>query len=725
LKKTKRLLELLLFVQVATVVAVFLDIPVLRQCFGFIYLSFVPGALILVIFKTKIQGKVTFTLISIGLSLAFTMFVGLFINEIYPFFGTSQPLSTLPVMVTIAATLFELSFVGYVRTNKSDIGEPTQSNNEDSFFRQVTLRQILGVSLLFCAPLLTLVGATVHSTPILLTSVVFIAVLVFASFFSSILSPRLRPVVVIVVALSVLFIVPFLSQHLIGFDINEEFYVFRATQINSLWNPSFTSPINQVIDYNGMLSVTILPTVYSNLLNISGEWVFRLIYLLFYSLVPLTLYEMYRQPFGKSIAFLAAFYFILFPRFYLEERRQIIGELFLVLLLLIILNPKLSVRKKQVFSLVFGAALVVSHYSIFYIFVYCVLFGWILISLLNKTRIVKLESELKRVFVPAIFLTLMLVGFLWYIFVTPNLGTDLFRYASGILNSFTGDFTSLQSRGGTVSDFVAPSLATNFVTQLDTTINKIPYILVGIGFIALIKKYKKMSLSPEFLGMASASLVLLAAVLVVPSLAPDFLPDRFYHVCLIFLAPVCVLGGVTLFELVMKPIKRIKRKHSTAIGIVCIFLIVIFFFKVGFFAELTSSPPYSTTLSFSRMANSSNPQTLASLYNAYSPPEDVQSAIWLAQFAYNSSNVYADAISASHVLPAYAHTVIDYNHILTVNTTIAPGSYVYLRYFNVKGYFANSNGEILNMSQFSNQLENADKIYSNGESEIYFSNSSK
>ena len=126
------------------------------------------------------------------------------------------------------------------------------------------------------------------------------------------------------------------------------------------------------------------PMIYSKLMNIQGEWIFKIIYFLFYALVPLTMYEMYKHNFGKATAFLAAFYFITFPRFFGEERRQIIGELFLVLILFTILSSSINFKKKEPLIAIFGISLIVSHYSTFYIFMFCALFAWVAILLLEK-----------------------------------------------------------------------------------------------------------------------------------------------------------------------------------------------------------------------------------------------------------------------------------------------------------------------------------------------------
>ena len=62
--------------------------------------------------------------------------------------------------------------------------------------------------------------------------------------------------------------------------------------------------------YNAMLSITILPTVYSNMLGMDPELVFKIIYPLIFAFVPIALYALWKPYIGKKFAFLASFLFM-------------------------------------------------------------------------------------------------------------------------------------------------------------------------------------------------------------------------------------------------------------------------------------------------------------------------------------------------------------------------------------------------------------------------------
>jgi len=86
-----------------------LDIPFGRQFIGFIYFSFLPGFLILKILSFDFDNLSDTILLSVGLSIGFLMLIGLLINELYPIFGIYEPLSFIPIYVTIFTVLSLMS----------------------------------------------------------------------------------------------------------------------------------------------------------------------------------------------------------------------------------------------------------------------------------------------------------------------------------------------------------------------------------------------------------------------------------------------------------------------------------------------------------------------------------------------------------------------------------------------------------------------------------------
>jgi uncharacterized membrane protein len=700
-------LKLIFTIQAATIAAIILDIPIARQIMGFFYTSFIPGFLVLRILGLNPKSRINTVLLSLSLSMAFLMFVGLIVNTLYPLLGISKPLSIIPLSVTIGTALLIMTLLGYRR------------DDSEHSFSLPPVGHILRIAPLIGVPLLAIFGAMLASSPILLMFVLAVLVLVVVTIFSERIIPaELYAVVILVIAVSFLFHSEFTSQYLQGWDVLGEFYVFRLTSINSLWNPqAIPLPVLPLLDYNAMLSVTILPTIYSNVLNIQGEWVFKFGYLLIYCFVPVSIYQTYKQGFGKSIAFLSAFYFALFPRFYSEERRQIIGELFLVLLIFTILDRNITQRNRKTLLCIFGAALVVSHYSISYIFVFCVLSAWIVVAIIRRLH--KNDSGEKQAINTGLVFLILTFNITWYTFASPSVNQTFFEFADHIVTTFTTGFLSVGSRGETVSEFVAPSLGNmTLAYKADYVINKIPYFLIIIGFVALARYYRRMKIQLEYLPMVLSNVSILLLALAVPSFAPAFLAHRFFHVSLLFLAPVCIYGGATLLDWVLKRFVDTERARIASLRAICILLALILLFKTGFVYEVTGDVPISRYIGFTRMKTSDSSTTKAGLYESYIPVQDVYSATWLSRVTSNDSKTYADETASEHVLRAYGLRIIEWKFLLTNETIIQPDAYVYLRYLNTQGVFTEY-GKFSNTSVIYNQLDLADKIYSD-DSEIYY-----
>ena len=79
----KKFLKLILAIQLAMLGVIGLDFtglqnPIIRQFVGFIYLTFVPGIIILRILRLRKLGNIETLLYTVGLSIATLMFTGLF-----------------------------------------------------------------------------------------------------------------------------------------------------------------------------------------------------------------------------------------------------------------------------------------------------------------------------------------------------------------------------------------------------------------------------------------------------------------------------------------------------------------------------------------------------------------------------------------------------------------------------------------------------------------------
>jgi uncharacterized membrane protein len=116
----KRFFSLILILLIATDFAVLLNIPFLRQLFGFLFLTIIPGILILQVLKLNKIGSTEKFVLSVGLSISFLMLFGLLINNLSLSLGYESPLSTHSILISFNLAFIVLALIGY-KVNKEQI----------------------------------------------------------------------------------------------------------------------------------------------------------------------------------------------------------------------------------------------------------------------------------------------------------------------------------------------------------------------------------------------------------------------------------------------------------------------------------------------------------------------------------------------------------------------------------------------------------------------------
>ena len=106
-----------------TGVAIWLDVPILRQVLGFLCFTIIPGLLIVYAIKLNETSFVNKFLLSAGLSISFLIFFGLLINALLPWLGYATPLSTPSLVISLTVAIAILCFIAYWR-NRKDV-QPT------------------------------------------------------------------------------------------------------------------------------------------------------------------------------------------------------------------------------------------------------------------------------------------------------------------------------------------------------------------------------------------------------------------------------------------------------------------------------------------------------------------------------------------------------------------------------------------------------------------------
>lgn len=725
----KKFLKVVLAIQLAMLGVIGLDaiglqIPILGQLIGFIYLTFIPGILILRILKLHKLGNIETLLYTVGLSIATLMFTGLFMNTVYPLFGVSGPISITPLIITISVIVLMLCILCYIRD---------RDFSESSF---IDVGGVLSPPALFlCSiPFLAVFGTYLvnfhHNNILLMFLVVIIALIVILIAFDKFIPKNLYPLAVFVIAISILFHNSLISMYIWGCDINYELYLTNLVKTDFIWDPTMYGTCN------AMLSLVMLAPIYSIISNMHIAWVFKIIYPLLFSLVPLGLYRVFQKQTGDKIAFLSCFFFVSVFTFYTEMlalARQQIAELFLILLILVMIDKNMDKMKRAFLSIVFGISLAVSHYGLSYIYMFCLISAWLLLVSGENPAIQELKSNFyskfgKKIEKPAgnpvsskvdrtisstfvlLFITFTLA---WYMYVSSSTAFNaIVSIGDRIASSIFTDFLNPEAAQGmdiilgkTVSPLHDVTKYLHLLSQF--------FILVGV--ITLMLNRRGMKFEREYEAFSYANLIICSGSIALPYFASALNTTRLYQIALIFLAPFCVIGGITVFKVLSRIVKASWTNESvrSSLKILSVFLAIFLLFNSGWIYEVADDGPVSISLSQDKLL----------VFRAVIHEQDMAGAEWLSVHRKNSIPVYADDYTHAAVT-LWAYGFVPKEQVIRVikePTEIKDDSYVFLSYVNVAwdAIFFSPEGKpilySLNSTTFFHLVNNhKNKIYDNG-----------
>jgi len=702
----------ILFLQYMLYVTIIFNILIARQVMGILYLTFIPGLVFIKLLELKKLDIAEKILFSVGLSIAFSMIVGLFINEIYPLLGIKQPLLLTPTLIT-QSTIVLIAVIIYSLKNQETTQLSFDKNALPIFVIPVTLF-ILGIYSTFALN-------TTMDNSIALTIIIAITILFLSTVLSQKINQKFYPLILLAISTSILFFVfndtALITKYIIGKgDQWIEYQAFKLTLTNSHWNS--TLPPTQYTDVlfptYSMLGVTTLPTIFTQITQLDESWTFKIIYPFIVSFMALGTYKLYTTQTDEKTAFLATFFFITIATGKgWGSAKQMIAQLFYVLLLLLLINKKISPQKRKILFIIFSFALVTSHYALSYIFTFMIISFLILSFLLNYFRGgTPITNEFKTL--TSLTMIHLIIVFSWGIYINASESFNLLLDSINTITRHINEFFEPQSRGTALSGLGVVPTPTIF-HQISAALFLLTESFIVIGFLRMITKREKTGFSRQYIILSTLNLAIIAANLLLPRLADTFLMSRFYQTTLIVLAPVGILGGQTFTEQILK----INLKKLSASILAIVILIPLFLFQTGLIYEIAKVRNESMALSMYRWGR-------LELHKSITETEEVLGAAWLSKYVASSEIfVYSDIVSKYQVLTAYG--TIERGRILLLSnstkTVLNNNEFVYLGYMGVidgkiETQLVNVGYCILNTTDLLIMLGNQNQIYSNGECSI-------
>ena len=719
----KKFFLFLALLLISTDLAILLNIPFLRQILGFIFLTILPGLLILHILNLN---KLEFTekfVLSVGLSISFLMLFGLLINNLSLNIGYETPLATISLLISFNIVFIVLGIVGYT-INKNPIFSLPNLNLSTSE------KAFLIVPILF--PALSIFGMHLMNTTdnnIILMILLFLIPIyvVFVCFFNQKFPKRLYPVVIFLISISLLLILMLRFPHIYGGDVHTEYYLFRKTLNDLHWSIAGYTALD------ACLSISLLPAIYQSIMNVNAqEYLFKGVYVAIYSFVPVAIYVISKKYVGELYAFLASFFYISQLVFLMTAAnpRTYLAIFFIALAVMVFFTDKIDPLKRRIVFIVFMLSTVVSHYSSTYIFFFTILFTWFAVEIFSKRFIFKKKTTLTLVILFFAFI------FFWYSQVTEtafNAGVGFIEDTFSNLNNFFVE----ELRNPAIKSLYAPEIKNPILGRVYFIVTWSTFIFIGIGVFTMIKRYKEMIAIPhvkhkkpdflktkfemEYLTMALACVGLLVIAVALPYILTGYGIQRLYPLMLVILSVCFVIGGVALshffffYNKKRKPVLKEKNNilQVRAYLIILVILIPHFLFQTGAIYQIFGVP---TSICLNSCGEGYD--------RDYLHDQECCAAKWLIMKGEKDSRIYSTDMFGKQGLISQCEISPNRINMHSFSMREKLGGYIYLSYNNVvNGKLVARRGtgvyETCNMSEYSDMFIGKNKIYNSAGSEIY------
>jgi len=714
--KVRNLMIFILCLQVALVLTnldkIGACVSILRQIVSFICLFFIPGFLLLHLVKVKnTVDNVETILYSLGLSLFFIIALGTLVNFIYPLVGF-YPFSKQLIIITFTVAISTLCIIFWKYGNKGDI-EMTANH-----FSHVTL-------LLSLLPFLAILGTFYlyyfSSNNLILLLFLFVSIIPLIVSIKG-LPKDIYPLAIWLIALSLVFYNSLFGHYMRPTDNICEFYLLQNVLHNGIWDITIPNGIN------AMPGVMVTLPIYSLISGLSLVHIYKIVVPLLSSFIPLGLYKAYEKKFGNKIAFLSSFFFLSMFNFFTWSSitmKMVSSGIFLSLLILLIVDNEIDIRNRKILGFFFAFSLIGSHYGTSYIFMFALLTSLIILIIASKLiGIVQKCYYIAPNFI-ALYITLVIS---WYMYTAGAVSFKaIVLIGHDFVNSITTEF--LFPKGFYTTQILVSKLPEYL--EIIKYLYMVSFVLMCIGVASALWDTLRERKMDEYMLFSISFLFLLLVTHVAGG--TQYGGGRAWTISGYFLAPFVVIGCINFLK-ILKVISSFDWdiiKNGTKIA--GIFLCVFFLFNSGFAAEViwNYNIGASVYVSAPRITKVGSVEEKEYLYRAYLSDTDVRSSKWLNENV-REGMIFTDGHG---YYPLYLVGLTRHSERvgkpivfdLTDKVKFSKNSYVYLtkfvtetrkiqRTYSKMHFFPN----FFDIGRISGQLNSANKIYTNGRSEIYY-----
>ncbi|WP_162562488.1 DUF2206 domain-containing protein [Salinigranum rubrum] len=470
------------------------------------------------------------------------------LNFSLPLLGIAEPLTLINVLWGLGGVNTCLVII-LSTVSATDERNPVVTRDAFPSLKVLTIGGLLLLSAVMgTSVLLNDLGFPVSNILLLLTisSLPIVAVFVDES--------KTRVMIVWIASIAILLNMNLVSSYIWGWDIHRELFISNEVLRQSYWNYQYQFNINTMLTY-----AVLAPTL-ELVLGLDIVWVFKLVYPVLFSLVPVGIYYVSKGVFkDATVATLAPFVFIFYYGFFKNmPHKHYIAEIFIVTLLVVAFEERMRTTWKRPLLLLVAAGMIASHYgSAILVFGILTLVGIASVVVpFRGTRTVNYVFNLWFLSIVGIMLTY------WYLQIGDGIMAN-YIVARGVMTaqSIPEFLTSPPTRSG--AGYVTKGRST-----LLWQIYKVSSILlvgaIGLGVAAtsiraakeqLLRVRKSSDARPVPLSNISAPYAMLGVLAfgltgssVILTFGMGF--DRIFQLMLVFLSPFFVVGVKLLIDTV-------------------------------------------------------------------------------------------------------------------------------------------------------------------------------
>ena len=563
---------------------------VLRAILGIFVFAFIPGALLALILNiqpssswshaksygylklpgtSNIISLYEFLLFSAGLSLLVVSGLTVVAGLLFPAFGFTNPLSPLSISaLTTGSTLILLFAANYYECTQFDYN--------------IQIGMVSPVfSVYLILPVLSAAAAgimNVYNNNILMYAFVLLTVGGVALLFTRYVSSGLYSGALFSISISTLFHRNLITHHVLGADIQFIYFVSDLIKQMRIWSPNIGGELL------ALPVVTSYPAALSLATGVDLSLVFKVVFVIVFSLTPVGIFHLYRYIFDDEVGIFASLLFLFYHiTFYFTPDKQLMAELYVVILLLIIVKHNAGGTKSKIATTLAIVGIVFSHHGVAYVFGFAMLASSVFIWIVNRYL-----RDIRSHFSIYHSIGVILSATLWYGFVSPDL---LIRIISTPLDALleiqyllTGEITQV---GGSGESFVTQLALSPEIGTLLTYFLITFFTLFGVGWLTLSSLTERLqTLTDEQISLTALAFPLSAFLVSSYFLPISLWADRVYQMVLPVLCPFLVLG----YRVVATGHEDYSFRVPSAKVAISVLVCLLFLFNSGFVFALTGAP---------------------------------------------------------------------------------------------------------------------------------------